>query len=204
MAPQGYMITVYCFITNILRISQARGMTLSNWVDSNGTDGKPAFRIGVPTCHDFPRFVFISDKSRPEVGSRWRRSSKISRFRKRPLTGKFSQIFSEMIHVDIDPRLVCKFREIWPTGSRWNRALLTRQKRKFRFCADRAQNLSEPAPDNLLGLSQISSKSVHFWCSYSRTRARRWNAHKVFPILSEATASSKSNNDNDSHCMDIG
>jgi len=28
--------------------------------------------VGVPTYHDFPRFVFISEKSRPEVGSRWR------------------------------------------------------------------------------------------------------------------------------------
>jgi len=27
---------------------------------------------GVLTCHDFSPFVFISEKSRPEVGSRWR------------------------------------------------------------------------------------------------------------------------------------
>jgi len=26
--------------------------------------------IGVPTCHDFPRFVIISEKSRLEVGNR--------------------------------------------------------------------------------------------------------------------------------------
>jgi len=26
--------------------------------------------VGVPTCHDFPRFVIIWEKSRPEVGSR--------------------------------------------------------------------------------------------------------------------------------------
>ena len=38
-------------------------------------------------------------------------------FGKRPLTGKFSQMFSESILGDIDPRLVCKFGEIWPTGS---------------------------------------------------------------------------------------
>jgi len=39
-------------------------------------------------------------------------------FRKRALTGKFSQLFSERIHGDIDSRLVCKFREIWLTGNR--------------------------------------------------------------------------------------
>jgi len=46
--------------------------------------------VGVPTCHDFPRFVIISEKSRPEVGIRWRCSRKIRPFwAKRPLTGKF-------------------------------------------------------------------------------------------------------------------
>jgi len=29
-------------------------------------------------------------------------------------------------------------------------------------CADRIQNLAEPAPNNVLGVPQISSKSVHF------------------------------------------
>jgi len=33
---------------------------------------------------------------------------------KRPLTGKFSQMFSKRIQGDIDPRLVCTFGEIWP------------------------------------------------------------------------------------------
>jgi len=35
--------------------------------------------VGMPTCHDFLRFVFISEKWRPEIGNRWR-SSKIWRF----------------------------------------------------------------------------------------------------------------------------
>jgi len=38
------------------------------------------------------------------------------------------------------------------------------------------KNLSGPAPDNILGVPQISSKSVHFRRSYSRTRERRSNA----------------------------
>ena len=45
-----------------------------------------------------------------------------------------------------------------------------------RFCANRAQNLPGPAPDNVLGVPQISSKSVHFRQSYSQTRQRRSNA----------------------------
>ena len=47
---------------------------------------------------------------------------------------------------------------------------------RFRYGADRAQNLSGPAPDNVLGVLQISSKSVHFRRSYSRTREHRSNA----------------------------
>ena len=43
---------------------------------------------------------------------------KLPFWKKRPHTGKFSKIRSERIHRDTDPRAVCKFREIWPTGSR--------------------------------------------------------------------------------------
>ena len=42
-----------------------------------------------------------------------------------------------------------------------------------RYCADRAQNLPGPASENVLRVLQISSKSVHFWRSYSRTREHR-------------------------------
>jgi len=38
------------------------------------------------------------------------------------------------------------------------------------FCMDRTQNLPGPAADNVLRVPQISSKSVHFRWSYSRTR----------------------------------
>ena len=137
---------------------------------------------GGPSCHDFPRFVIISEKSRPEVGNRWLWSSQNGGFlRKRPLTGKFSQMFSNP-HSTRNHVFLCKFREIWPTGSLWNRALFNGQKKNFgsrsrcRFCADRARNLSGTAPNNILGVPQISSKSVHFRRSYSRTREHRSNA----------------------------
>jgi len=47
---------------------------------------------------------------------------------------------------------------------------------RSRFCADGAQNLPGPATNNVLTPPQISSKSVHFRRSYSRTRERRSNA----------------------------
>jgi len=37
--------------------------------------------------------------------------AKVGLLEKRLLTGKFPQMFSERIHGDIDPRVVCKFRE---------------------------------------------------------------------------------------------
>ena len=43
-----------------------------------------------------------------------------------------------------------------------------------RFGADRTQNLSGPAPDNILRVPQITSKSIHFRRSYSQT----WTSFK--------------------------
>ena len=89
---------------------------------------------------------------------------------------------------------MCKFREIWLQIS-WNLAdrksakscviYFTKKTQNFgslfrsRFCADHAQNLSGPAPDNILGLPRISSESVHFRRSYSQTREHRWNAPQI-------------------------
>jgi len=98
-----------------------------------------------------------------------------------------------------DPRLVCKFREIWPTGSRWNRALLTWQKKqkigkrsRARFCADRAkiyegqlQTIYSECPKlhpNPFTSGGVIAKRVNV----VQTR------HKVFPILGEASASTPS------------
>jgi len=43
------------------------------------------------------------------------------------------------------------------------------------YCADRAQNLPGPAPENVLRVLQISSKSVHFRRSYTWTREHHQN-----------------------------
>jgi len=53
---------------------------------------------------------------------------------KRPLTGKFSKLSSKRIHRLTGGHVVFKFREIWPTGNRWSRALFPWQKKiKFRL-----------------------------------------------------------------------
>jgi len=44
---------------------------------------------------------------------------------------------------------------------------------RSRYCADRARNLPGPAPNNVLRVFQISSKSVHFRRSYIQTREHR-------------------------------
>ena len=62
---------------------------------------------------------------------------------------------------------------------------------RSRFCADRAQNQSGPAPNNILGVPQISSKSVHFRRSYTERVNIVETRHKVFPILGEASSPSK-------------
>jgi len=102
---------------------------------------------------------------------------------KRPLTVKFSKFCSERFHHHTDQRVVCKFCEIWPTGHRWNHALLTKQKKtKFRLALQlsllrRSRRKSASAsPNNVLRVLQISSKSVHFRQSYSRTRKHCQNA----------------------------
>jgi len=41
------------------------------------------------------------------------------------------------------------------------------------YCADRAQNLPGPAPNNVLRVFQVLSKSVHCRRSYSQTREHR-------------------------------
>ena len=57
------------------------------------------------------------------------------------------------------------------TKKKWNFAWLS----SCHYCADRAQILPGPAPDSVLGVLQISSKSVHFWRSYGRMREHRQN-----------------------------
>jgi len=84
----------------------------------------------------------------------------------------------------------------WPEIGKVLRGLPDQKKQNFRkvsrsrFCADRAQNLSGTAPNNILGVPQISSKSVHFRRSYSRTREHRWNVPQSISNTREASSPS--------------
>ena len=107
---------------------------------------------------------------------------KFALFEKRPLTEKFSKFCSERIHRDTDPCLMCKFREIRPTGNRWNLVLFTSQKNKLCLALSllllrRSHPKSAKASGRQCSQSaQISRKSVHFRQSYSRTCEHRQNA----------------------------
>jgi len=87
--------------------------------------------------------------------------------------------------------VVFKFRTMYLTGNRWNRALFSGQKKKqnfdclsnCRYCANRAQNLPRPTPNIWLAVFKISSKSVHCRLNYYQTREHRQIAHKVIPIF---------------------
>jgi len=57
---------------------------------------------------------------------------------------------------------------------------------RSRGYADRAKNLSDPASDSVLGVPQISSKSLHFRRNYSRTRER--HIHKLHPFPEKKSA----------------
>jgi len=91
------------------------------WVDSNGKSGKSTFcRLAnwswvSAICNHFGDIAAWSRKSLKIFAQNllfWKRA-----------------LCSEWIHRVTDPRVMCKFREIWPIGSQWNRASLTRQKK---------------------------------------------------------------------------
>ena len=72
---------------------------------------------------------------------------------KRPLSVTFSKFCSESFHRDTDRRVAFKFREIWRTVNRWNRALLTWQRNKTKFHLALQLSL-------LLGLRPKSARSA--------------------------------------------
>ena len=179
-----------------------RGMTLS-WFQRYGW--KANIPVGTPTCHDFPRFVIISEKSRLEVGNHWRWSRFFSK--KDPLRANFQKIILK----DSPRHRTTSSVQISWNLSDWKSAkscvVYLTKKQNFRkvscsrFCADRAQNLPGTAPNNILGVLKISSKSVHFQCGAIAERVNIVETHhKVFPILGEASSSSNNNTMADVSC----
>jgi len=120
-------------------------------------------------------------------------------FRKKSfLTGKFSKMFSERIDADIEPRLVCKFREIWLTGNWQIRALFTGQKTKLPFALPLSllrESRPKSARASFRQYTRSAPKFHHNPYTSGRVVAGRVNIvetrHKVFPILGEASSPSK-------------
>ena len=155
----------------------------SLWVHSNGVSGKPTFHRRAnlswlsKICNRFGEIPAGSRKwSLTLIKPNWRFLGK-----KDPLRANFHKCFPKPHMRTRKHVFLRKFREIWPTGSRWNRALFNGQKKfgsssRCRFCVDRAQSLPGTAANHTLGVPQISSKSVPIRRSYSRTREHRSNA----------------------------
>jgi len=126
--------------------------------------------IGARTCHDFPRFVIISEKSRLEVGNRWRWSRFF--FKKDPLGANFQKIIPPGFTTSQNHVLCANFVKFgWPEIGKVVCCLPDKKNKTSARSPALAQNLSK----NILGVPQISSKSVHFRRSYNQTREHRWN-----------------------------
>jgi len=158
--------------------------------------------VGWPTCHDFLRFVIISEISRPEVQSRWRWSPKICLFGKK----SSQKMFSERIHHLSDPRLVCKFREIWLTGNRQSRALFTSHKNLPRAPAFASERIAPKICHGQLQTTYSECSKFHpNPYTYGGVIAGRVNIvetrHKVLPIHGEASSPSNYGTMNTGHSV---
>jgi len=146
-----------------------------DWLSwSNCTDGKPTFHRHA----NLSWFSKICNLKSEIVDSD---QAKLEGFlEKRPLMGKFSKHYSERTQEPHRTRSCVQIS--WNTADRKSAKscvvyLIKKNFRKgSRFCTDRAQNLPGPAPNNILGVPQISSKSIDFRRSYSQTYEHRWNA----------------------------
>jgi len=152
---------------------------------------------GGPACHDFPRFVIISEKSRPEVGNRWLWSSQNGAFwEKRP----YGQIFTNVFQSPTCGHGNTSFCANFVKFGRWNRALFNGQKKNKisarppvaasariapKICQGQLQTIDSEFPK--FDPNPFTSGGVIDECvNIVQTR------HKVFAILGEASASASS------------
>ena len=170
----------------------------SLWVHSNGVNGKPAFHRRAnlswlsKICNRFGEIDSGSRKSLTLIKQKW------SFFGKKTLYGHiFTNVFQNPTYADTKHVFLCKFREIWPTGSWWNRALFNGQKNKTSALPPEAAS-SRIAPKSCQGQPQtVDSAFAKFHpnpFTSGGVIAERANIvqtrHKVFAILGEASASS--------------
>jgi len=93
-------------------------------------------------------------------------------WKKDPLRAHFQKIIPKGFTTSQNHVLCANFVKVgWPEIGKVVRCLSDKKQnllKVFRslFCADQTQNLSGPAPNNILGVPKISSKSVDFQWSY--------------------------------------
>jgi len=91
---------------------------------------------GSPTCHDFPRFIIISEKSIPEVGNRWLWSSKNGGFlgKKTPSGQIFTNVFQRPTCAHRKTSFCANLVKFGrPEVAEIARYLMDKRKRKFRL-----------------------------------------------------------------------
>ena len=171
----------------------------SLWLHSNGVSGKSAFhkRSNLSwlseICNHFGEIAAGSRKSLTLIKQNGGFLGK-----KDPLRANFHKCFPSPHMRTRKHVFLCKFREIWPTGSRWNRALFNGQKTISARAPAAAS--ARIAPKICQGqLQTICSEFPKFHSNPFTSGGvivERVNIvetrHKVFPILGEA--SSPSNN----------
>jgi len=170
----------------------------SLWVHSNIVNGKSTFhrRSNLSwlseICNHFGEIAAGSRKSLTLIKQKWKFFGE-----KDPLRANFHKCFPKRTRKQV---FLCKFREIWPTGSRWNRALFngpTKNKIPARAPASASARI---APKICQGQRE-TIYSAFCKChpnpfTSGGVIAERVNIvqtrHKVFALLGEASASSPS------------
>jgi len=151
---------------------------------------------GVPTFHHFPRFVFISEKSRPEDGSRWRWSRTFWDFwKKDPLRVNFHKRFPKRFTRTQKHVLCANFVKFGRPEVGEIARCLPDKKNSARFlalasariapkiCQGQLQTIFSECPK--FHPNPFTSSGVMVGCvNIVETR------HKVFPILGEASTPS--------------
>ena len=142
--------------------------------------------IGAPTCHDFPRFVIILEKSQPEVRNCWLWSSKTGGFflKKDPLWANFQKIIPKECTTSHNHVLCANFVKVgWLEIRKVVQCFPDKKKTKIPqglllslLRGLRPKSARASPKQYTRRVAVISSKSVHFRRSYSRTREHRSNA----------------------------
>jgi len=117
------------------------------------------------TVMNFGRSIIIVELWRPEVAIRWKNHFFAFIWKNDPLRETLQNSGPKKIHRDTEIGKVVRYL---PDKNAW----LSRT----RCCANCAQNMPEPALDNVLRMLWISSKSARFRRSYIRTREHRQSA----------------------------